>query len=282
VFALIRAAGYIGLALGIAIGGALGQAFGWRAPFFAMVIPGLIVAFLVFRLTEPPRGGVDAARTPPHGVERGRRALWADCRAVLSVRTLRFLFVGVAVAFAGFNGLGYWLPSFWEREFDLSEGEAAALTGALALAATAIGFWIGGVLGDRWHRDRPTGRIDLAAGTLLLGGALLVVAIAVDILALQLPLMLGAAILIVSGMPSETAAVADVLPSARRGIGYAMFTFLVAVSASLGPLGVGIASDVTGSLRTALILMALPCIPGALVLRRARHAYVEDSQAITR
>jgi len=283
VFALIRAAGYIGLALGIAIGGALGQAFGWRAPFFVMAVPGLIVALLVFRLTEPPRGGVDPeAHEQAPAVERGRRALWADCRAVLSVRTLRFLFVGVAVAFAGFNGLGYWLPSFWERQFDLSEGEAAALTGVVALFATAVGFWIGGVLGDRWHRDRPTGRIDLAAWTLLLGGVLLVLSFAVNVLALQLPIMLVAAILIVSGMPSQTAVVADVLPFSRRGIGYAMFTFLVAVSSSLGPLGVGIASDLSGSLRTALILMAVPCIPGALVLRVARHAYVEDSEAITR
>ena len=281
VFAFIRAGGYIGLALGIAIGGALGQAFGWRAPFFVMVIPGLVIAFFVFRLTEPPRGGFDAEPVHEGILERGAGALWADCRAVLAVPTLKFLFVGVAVAFAGFNGLGYWLPSFWERQFDLSEGEAAGLTGALALVATMVGFWIGGVLGDRWHRERPSGRIDLAAITLLLGGALLAVSLAVGVLALQLPLMLCAAVLIIVGLPSQTAAVADVLPAARRGIGYALFSFLVAVSTSLGPLVVGIVSDITGSLRTALIVMALPCIPGALVLSRARRTYVADSAAIT-
>jgi MFS family permease len=282
VFAFIRAAGYVGLSLGIAIGGALGQAFGWRAPFFVMVVPGLVVAFFVFRLREPPRGGFDAKPVHEDVLERGAKALWNDCRAVLSVPTLRFLFVGVAVAFAGFNGLGYWLPSFWERQFDLSEGEAAGLTGALALIATMVGFWIGGVLGDRWHDERPTGRIDLAAITLLAGGALLVVSVVINVLALQLPLMLCAAILIVMGMPSQTAVVADVLPAARRGIGYALFTFLVAVSASLGPLGVGIVSDISGSLRTALILMAVPCIPGALVLALARRTYQEDRLAISR
>ncbi|HEX9259256.1 MAG TPA: MFS transporter [Acidimicrobiales bacterium] len=281
VFALIRASGYIGLSLGIAIGGGLGQAFGWRAPFFAMVVPGLAVAFFVFRLKEPPRGGVDSHPVHEHAIERGRRALWADCRAVMSVRTLRYLFVGVAVAFAGFNGLGYWLPSFWEREFGLSEGEAAALTGALALVAVSIGFWIGGVLGDRWHRDRPTGRIDLAAITLLLGGTLLVAAFVVHLIALQFPLLLMAAVLVVSGMPSQAATVADVLPSARRGIGYAVFTFLVAVSSALGPLVVGIVSDLSGSLRTALIVSSVPCIPGALVLASARRSYVEDCKAVT-
>ncbi len=281
VFAFIRAGAYVGLALGIAIGGALGQAFGWRAPFFVMTIPGLVIAFFVSRLTEPPRGGFDPQPAGDLVLGRGVSALWADCRAVLAVPTLKFLFVGVAVAFAGFNGLGYWLPSFWERQFDLSEGEAAALTGVLALIATMVGFWIGGVLGDRWHRDRPSGRIDLAAVTLLAGGVLLVVSFAVNVLALQLPLLIGAAVLVVTGIPSQTAAVADVLPASRRGIGYALFSFLVALSASLGPLVVGIASDLTGSLRTALIVMALPCIPGALVLARARRTYVADAAAIT-
>ena len=101
VFAFIRAGGYVGLALGIAIGGALGQAFGWRAPFFVMVIPGLVIAFFVSRLTEPPRGGFDPQPASEVVLGRGVSALWADCRAVLAVPTLKFLFVGVAVAFGG-------------------------------------------------------------------------------------------------------------------------------------------------------------------------------------
>ena len=218
-------------------------------------------------------------RAEDHALDRGASALWADCRAVLAVPTLRYLFVGVAVAFAGFNGLAYWLPSFWERQFDLSEGQAAGLTGVLGLTATWSGFWIGGVLGDRWHAERPNGRIELAAVTLVVGGALLAVSFAIGVLALQLPLMLCAAILIVTGLPSQTAAVADVLPAARRGIGYAVFTFLVAVSTALGPLVVGIVSDISGSLQTALIVMAVPCVPGGLVLARARRTYQADRLA---
>ena len=93
--------------------------------------------------------------------------------------------------------------------------------------------------------------------------------------------MLCAAILIVTGLPSQTAAVADVLPAARRGIGYAVFTFLVAVSSALGPLVVGVVSDISGSLQTALIVMAVPCVPGGFVLARARRTYQADRLAIT-
>jgi MFS family permease len=293
VFALQRAAWYVGISLGIALGGVLGEAFGWRAPFLVMVVPGLFVALLVWRLPEPVRGALEPAiaGAPPAAVAdtapitasgRGWRALWADARSLLDVPTLRLVFVGVAVAFAGFNGLGYWLPSFWERQFDLSEGESAALTGAVALVATLTGSWIGGVLGDRWHATRRAGRIDLAAGALLIGGAILVVSLAMPLLGVQIPLLIVAAILLVSGMPSYAAAVADVLPVSRRGIGFALFTFLVTLASALGPLLVGVVSDLTGSLRTALIAGALPCIPGAFVLARARQTYPADVAAITR
>jgi MFS family permease len=280
VFALQRAAWYVGISLGIALGGVLGEAFGWRAPFLVMVLPGLIVAVLVWRLPEPVRGGLEPGGVTTAEPGRGLRVLWSDARTLLDVPTLRYVFVGVAVAFAGFNGLGYWLPSFWERRFDLSEGEAAVLTGALALVATLTGSWVGGVLGDRWHRTRPAGRIDLAAITLLAGGALLAIALAVTVLAVQVPLLAVAAVLLVAGMPSHAAAVADVLPVRRRGIGFAVFTFLVTLATALGPLVVGIVSDLTGSLRTALIVGALPCIPGALVLARARRTYTADAAAI--
>jgi MFS family permease len=283
VFALQRAAWYIGISIGVALAGVLGDAFGWRAPFFVMVVPGLVVAYLVWRLREPERGALEPAADPVEVVTTGtRRAeVMADVRALLAIPTLRYIFVGVAVAFAGFNGLGYWLPSFWERSYDLSEGAAAALTGALALVATVTGSWIGGVLGDRWQQDRPTGRVDLAGRSLLLGGAVLVVAILAPPLALQFPLLLIAAVLLVSGMPSYAAAVADVLPVRRRGIGFALFTFLVTLSTALGPLLVGIVSDIAGSLRGALVVGALPCIPGALVLLRARATVEADTVLVT-
>jgi hypothetical protein len=44
---------------------------------------------------------------------------------------------------------------------------------------------------------------------------------------------------------------------------------------------VGIVSDVAGSLRGALAIGALPCIPGALVLLRARATVEADTVLVT-
>lgn len=280
VFALQRASGYIGFALGVAIAGVLGEAFGWRAPFFVMMVPGLVVAALVWRLKEPPRGGLELGGDQlAAALATGRVALFADLRAVWAVPSLRAIFAGIAVAFAGFNGLGYWLPSFWEREFDLSEGEAAALTGVLALIATVAGSWAGGVLGDRWHARSATGRIDLAGRSLLIGGVVLTVGLSVSVLPIQVPLLIVAAVFLITGMPSYAAAVADVLPARRRGIGFALFTFLVTLSSALGPFIVGAVSDLTDSLQLALVVGGLPLLPGALVLLRARRTIEADTIA---
>ena len=278
VFALQRAALYVGISIGVALGGVLGEAFGWRVPFLVIFAPGLVVAVLVRRLTEPPRGGQEPLGGDEIAVALagGWQSLRADLAALRAVPSLRALLIGVAVSFAGFNGLGYWLPSFWERTFDLSEGQSAAATGAMALTATLTGSWIGGVLGDRLHRSRPTGRVELAAGTLFIGGSLLAAALLLPTFVLQLPLFIVAAVFLIAGMPSQAAVIADILPARRRGIGFALFSFLVGVSSAFGPLLVGIASDLTGSLRLALVIGALPCLPGAVVLFGARRTIEAD------
>jgi phosphatidylglycerophosphate synthase len=112
-----------------------------------------------------------------------------------------------------------------------------------------------------------------------IGGALLVVALASGPLPVQIPVLMVAAVFIVAAMPSFAAVVADVLPPRYRGIGFALFTFLVTMSTALGPLVIGAISDLGGSLRVALAVGAAPCVPGAFVLRRARHLVAADMEA---
>src|SRR5437660_12335811 len=47
----------VGIAVGFAGGGIVASLFGWRAAFYLTAIPGLIFAYLAFRLREPLRGG---------------------------------------------------------------------------------------------------------------------------------------------------------------------------------------------------------------------------------
>jgi MFS family permease len=218
--------------------------------------------------------GSEAAYTEER--ERGARAYLRETRATLRIPTVRSLYVGLTVAFMGFNGIAYWLPEFWERTHGVSESTASIVTAVVSLVVAIAGSLVGGVLGDRWNRDRPGGRIDIVVLGLVSGAAVLFVALALPTLASQALVLGAAAFLLVLTFPNLAAATADVLPAARRGMGFALFTFLVQAGSALGPLLVGIVSDLSGSLGIALAISIVPTIPGALVVRRARHTIAAD------
>jgi MFS family permease len=298
----------VGTGVGIGIGGGVGDALGWRAAFLVMVIPGLVVAALCWRLHEPERGALDriaASDTAPPGATddprpvthasvleemelgpldeletgRGVRQELARVREVLGIPTVRHLYFGLTVAFLGFNGIAFWLPTFLERTHDISEGAAAGITAATALVAGLGGAILGGVFGDRREHRHLGARIDLVVVSLAVGGVVLIGALVVPTLGAQV-LGIGLAAFVLSlSFANFAAAAADVLPARVRGTGFALFTFLLTLGSALGPLVVGGVSDATGSLGVALAAAVVPTLPGALVVARARASVGADSAA---
>jgi MFS family permease len=311
VFGYQRVAFVVGTGVGIGIGGGVGEALGWRAAFLVMVIPGLVVAALCWRLHEPERGALDRIDPEPPDatvddveprarlieprasvleemelgplteLETGggvRREL-ERVRETLRIPTVRTLYIGLTVAFLGFNGIAFWFPTYLERTHDISEGAAAGITAGAALIAGLGGSLLGGVLGDRRERHRTGARIDIVVFSLGVGGLLLLGALAVPALAPQVVALIAAAFVLSLSFANFAAAAADVLPAGIRGTGFALFTFLLTLGSALGPLLVGGVSDATGSLGVALAIGVLPTLPGALVVARARSTVAADATA---
>ena len=209
----------------------------------------------------------------------GIRQELARVRETLRIPTVRTLYIGLTVAFLGFNGIAFWMPTFLERTHDISEGAAAGITAAAALIAGLGGSILGGVLGDRRERRAAGGRIDIVVFSLGVGGVILIGALAVPTLGPQV-LAIGVAAFVLSlSFANFAAATADVLPARIRGTGFAVFTFLLTLGSALGPLVVGGVSDATGSLGVALGVAVLPTIPGAFVVARARATVAADTAA---
>ncbi len=301
VFAVQRLSVVVGTGLGIGLGGALGEWLGWRAAYLAVVVPGLVVALLVARLHEPTRGGMDDVvldgaedavphespaavleeieETAPHFDEGGVRGYLREFRGILDIPTVRTVFFGLAVTVLGFNGIAYWLPSYLERSFDLSEGQAAAVTALVAVTAGIIGAFLGGTVGDRAEARRTGSRIALTGFALIGGATLLVIGFAVQVLAVTAVVVCAGATLLSFAFPNMAAAAAEVLPARRRGTGFAVFGFLLTLVSASGPLLIGAISEISGSLQLAIILAVLPAIPGALVVLRGRKTFTADVAA---
>ena len=130
----------IGAWLGADLAGAVAQAHGWRAAFFALGVPGVVLGLLVFlTIREPRRGQLDAMAAE-------RRASFSESLAFLWRQRAAFhVVMGSGVCSLWGWGLVWWTPTFLLRTYGLNVAQAGALTGHIhlvgGLLATASAAW---------------------------------------------------------------------------------------------------------------------------------------------
>jgi MFS family permease len=301
VFGIERLVYFLGNPIGIILGGVIAATAGWQWVFAGLVLPGVVIALLCWLLREPYRGTsdrIDAMRADlvspgdvaveavadheidaPPADDRRDVSVWEDVRALFAVPTLRAVYVAQTVLFIGLGCLFYWMPSLFEREFDLAEGGGGAVSGMTGLVGISIGAFFGIRLGTKHHGVRPGWRIRLGARGVMIG----TVGIAVLVLAPVLPVAaLGFGIANVGFMiaiPNFTAAVADLCGSARRGMAFSVMQLSIGLASACGPFVVGVVSDAVGSLQTALAVPIIPLLVAGFLAQRAYPGYDRDAAA---
>jgi len=134
------------------IGGPITDAFGWRAAFFVLGVPGVIVA-VVLKLTvkEAPRGYTD-----PPGTVRSARPKFSDGLKELASKP-SFWTMTVAATIAAFCGYGIasFQSLFLNRSFGLTAGEAALMINVPVALASAIGTVATGWLAEKLGAKHP-------------------------------------------------------------------------------------------------------------------------------
>src|SRR5207247_1303002 len=96
VLAVFFAAIPIGSALGYIVGGLADRYLGWRSAFFVAGIPGLVLAALVLRLYDPPRGAQDRDAPAPLARVASRPAARAAYAVLLRNRPYVLTVLGYA------------------------------------------------------------------------------------------------------------------------------------------------------------------------------------------
>ncbi|TDD02768.1 MFS transporter [Nonomuraea deserti] len=283
-YGLTRVTTYLG-GIGTLLGGVLAEMFSWRTAFLVMVVPGVLTALLVWFLREPRRGELDrlvakGEAAPATPAAEPKPPFWRQFRQVLAIPTLIFVCVGLSFLTLGLAGIFYWLPTLMVRGFGVGVGTAGSLSGLITVAGTLTGTLVGSWLGRKWHGSRKGGRLLAGGGGITAGSLVLAVALSMDSIAALTALVLLACSLMSIAIPNMMACVADVVPAASRGLGFAVLQLLITAGGAFGSLIVGIASDRLGSLLSGMYLLVIPMVVGGLLTLGARASFERDARRV--
>ncbi len=291
----------LGTVVGLVLGGLVADAYGWRMAFLIAGAPGVIVAVIAaLTLVEPRKKFKDAmaATAKASGAVAANpsfKAAWAVLRTKKT-----FWLIAFAASIKAFIGYGHapFTVSFFLREHGpevaaLAESFGLQSRGFLGLALSAmggvagiIGAWLGGVIADRYAaRD--------LRGYVIVPAIASVLTIPIYITAVSLPSAAGAIVLLAVPALLGTlwygpvyASAQSLVPPHVRATAAAVILFIInLIGLGLGPLGVGILSDVFGEgmgmgaaqgIRWALIVSTLFGLVAAWLFWMARKTIREE------
>jgi predicted MFS family arabinose efflux permease len=150
--AIFSAALPVGAALGYVLGGVFSQTLGWRMAFFIVGVPGILMAYLVYHLKDAPRS------EPIHHFK------FKDLAPVFLKNGL-FIFtvLGYCAYTFTLGGIAHWIPTYIQRYFLLSEMQANAYFGGIAVFSGISGTLLGGYLGDMLSKKSGSGHLKISA-----------------------------------------------------------------------------------------------------------------------
>lgn len=252
---------YFGIMIGFLIGGFMADAWGWRAAFFVVGLPGLLIALLVrFTLIEPPRGFADGVPPPPKtkvSVKAGMAVLWR-------VRTTRHVVTGVTLTALVGYGTIVWNPAFLMRSHGMSASEVGMILGPLMGVVGGLGVWIGGMLADKLTAINQSWNAWIVGVAKLSAVPFIIAFYTIDSTFWALIAYIPAVFLGAFYLGPSFAMIQSLTPLRSRALASAvMLLILNLFGLGFGPQLVGLASDLMNasfgqeSLRYALIAAAL-------------------------
>jgi predicted MFS family arabinose efflux permease len=131
---------HVGILIGFVVGGWVSQLWGWRAAFFVVGAPGLVLAVVVQA----------TVREPPRHVAHGPGVSNADAiRAFWRMRSLRHMALGAALHSFAAYGIAAWAPAFLGRVHHMQPGAIGTWLGLLTGVGGICGALLGGTIADR-------------------------------------------------------------------------------------------------------------------------------------
>ena len=279
----------VGAALGYIVGGLMSHHFSWRAAFFVAGAPGLLLAALVLRVKDPPRGAQDeseegeaaqpAKATAPARAAAGNSASAAQpARGAIAVyvdllKRAPYLLVvlGYAAYTFALGGLAVWMPNFLERVHNIPAVQATTSFGAIVVVTGFLGTFIGGWLGDYWQKSSRQAYLWMSGWVTLAAAPLTFIALTAASSSVYYPAIIVAELLLFMSTGPINSAIANLVSPGERASAFALSMFVIHLLGDVpSPTLIGWLSDLSSLGKAVLIVPAAIVISGIVWLVSAQ------------
>ena len=291
----------LGTVVGLVLGGLVADAYGWQMAFFIAGAPGVIVAAIAALTLVDPRRKAQAALAAT-AVSTGAVVASPTFKAAMAILVTKktFWLIAFAASIKAFIGYGHapFTVSFFLREHGpqvkaLAEGFGLESRGFLGLALGAaggmagiLGAWLGGVIADKYGARDIRAYVLVPAVASVVSIPIYILGVTAESASAAIMILAFPALLGTLWYGPVYASAQSLVPPHARATAAAVILFVInLIGLGLGPLGVGILSDVLGEgmgmgpaegIRWALIISTLFGLVAAGLFWTARKSIREE------
>lgn len=264
----------VGAALGYIVGGLMSHHFSWRAAFFVAGAPGLVLAFLVLRVKDPPRGSQDETEGGgeiAHAASEPARSPVAIYLSLLKQAPYMLVVLGYAAYTFALGGLAVWMPNFLERVHNIPAVKATTTFGAIVVVTGFLGTFLGGWLGDYWVKSSRQAYLWMSGVITLVAAPLTYIALTAEAPTVYYSAIVAAELLLFMSTGPINSAIANLVSPTERASAFALSMFVIHLLGDVpSPTLIGWLSDVSSLGKAVLIVPVAIVISGIVWLISAR------------
>jgi MFS family permease len=257
IYGLLELTMPIGYLLGMILGIFLGGAIGWRGVFYITGGLGVVLAAVIFFSVREPQRGQSEPETADLEQMKTYRFNWNAARDLFKKPSLRILFIQGFFGVFPWNVITYWFFNYLETERGYNSNQVFA-TMVVAVLVLALGYPVGGALGDYFFKRNPRGRALVAMTGVLTGAVLLSITLNIpnQNQLLFLILLAVTALFIPFAAPNVVSTVYDITLPEVRSSALSVQYLIESSGAALAPGIAGVIADRT-SLGQAFLLICV-------------------------
>ena len=255
IYGFLQVAQPLGYLLGMILALAFGAIYGWRNVFFLTGGLGILLSVIIFFFVKDrQRGAAEPELANTEHLERFKFS-WKTVGGLFRKKSLIILFLQGFIGVFPWNVITYWIFDYLKTERGYDDTQTL-LTMVPAVLVLAVGYPLGGILGDRLFRKTPKGRVIVGAAGVAIGAVLMWITMKIPVGSpMTFGILLAAtALFIPFASPNVLSSFYDVTEPEIRATTNAAQNFVEFGGSAAAPLLAGIIAD-RSSLGYAILLI---------------------------